>query len=284
MTSTPNVPVPTTRLIKRLVAGLCATASLLASAPTFAADGPGIDAISEFRGAKPEAKAIENRFFLKEGRFEISPVLGYVPNNPFARRYVGGAVLGYHFTESVSAQAQLSYSPDLGERDLKGLTSVLLDRAFNAGSSGANFQQPLDKVTLSAIFGAAWAPIYGKINIVGETVLNFDLYLFGGAGVLIETKYVAVYDSTNIQTGDIVNLQTLGQKTQIAPVVGIGQNYFITQGLSFKIDVRSAFWIDDKPQYNPSIPVTEKRLYNNLIVSAGVGLFFPKMKPRLYNF
>ena len=256
--------------------------------PAFAADepSPGLEAIDEFRADQSARNAVENRFFSKSERFEISPTIGYVPNNPFAVRYTGGAILGYHFTETISAQSQIAYSPDMGENDLKGLVSVLLDRAYNATTTGAEFQQPLDKVTLSAAFGIAWAPVYGKINLVGETVLNFDLYGFAGAGMLAKSNFFAKYDVAGVETGDVVNLFPATQPNDVlvAPVIGIGQNYFLNQMMSFKIDARVAFYVDDKPQYDASDDISEKQLYNNFIISGGVGFFFPKMKPRLYDF
>ena len=63
------------------------------------AESPGLDAIEEFKTPKESHPAVDNRFFLKENRFEFSPMVGYVPNNPYAKRYVGGVQLGYHFGE-----------------------------------------------------------------------------------------------------------------------------------------------------------------------------------------
>ena len=246
------------------------------SAPALAADeSPGLEAIEQFREGKGVRPAVANRFFLKQSRFEIAPYFGYVPNNPFARRVVGGANLGYHFTETLSAQANVGFSPDAGEGDLKQLTAVLLDRAFDANASNAeSFQQPLDKVQLQASFGVAWAPIYGKINLVGETVLNFDFYGTLGLGMVSKQNYVATYD--------LVALNPDLAEVKIGPSVGVGANFFLNQFMAFKIDARSAFYVDNKPQYDPEVPVTEQRLYNNFVASAGLGFFFPKMKPRLY--
>jgi outer membrane beta-barrel protein len=275
---------------KKLTAALAAlTLSMIAFPPSaFAADGPGLDALEEFRGNSKEFKpAVENRFFLKEGRFEVAPVVGYVPNNSFAKRYVAGAVLAYHFTEVLAAESQLTYSPDLGESDLKGLTTVLIDRAYNASAvSQANFQQPLDKITLSAAFGMSWAPVYGKINLVGEKVLNFDLAGFVGVAMLSKTNYNAKYDTenANIETGDIVILEGLGNEVKIAPVLGVGLNVFLNQTMALKIDARSALFVDGKPQYDPSVPVDQQRLYTNFITSIGLAFYVPKMRPRLYNF
>lgn len=271
------------------LAGALAFAAVCLSVPVASAadnPSPGLRAMEGFDVAADRPQAVENRFFLKTNRFEIAPIVGYVPNNPFAVRYVGGGMLAFHFTETIAAQAQISYSPDLGENDLKGLVGVLLDRAFNAGAD-VGFQQPLDKVQLSAAFGAAWAPLYGKINLVGETVLNFDFYGFAGAAMISKHNFIATYDEAGVETGDVVNLQpdqNQPNEVLVAPVLGIGQNYFLNQMMSFKIDVRAAFYIDDKPQYDPEIPPTEKQLYNNLILSGGVAFFFPRMKPRLYDF
>ena len=271
--------------IPKLLAGaiLCG----LTAPPAAAADGPGGEALDDFRAGPRCKPAVKNRFFMKGQRFEIAPSFGYVPNNPFVVRYVGVVALAYHFDEVFSAEAQISYSPDLGEGDLKGLTSKLLASAYNSPGSEV-FQQPLDKVGLSALFGMGWAPFYGKINLVGEKVLNFDLYGFAGIGMLSKKNFIATYDPDGaaLDPPDAVNLDPAAQanEVQVAPVIGIGQNYFLTQMLALKLDVRSAFYIDEKPQYNPEIPVTEMRLYNNFIASVGVSVFAPKMKPRLYDF
>ncbi|MBA2319808.1 MAG: outer membrane beta-barrel domain-containing protein [Deltaproteobacteria bacterium] len=259
---------------------------LLAAPSASAADSPGASALEDYRTGKKVPKAIENRYFLKEGRFELAPHFGYVPNNPLAVRYVAGAFLTYHLNETISFGGDISYSPDLGEQDLKGLVGVLLDRAFNASANNTEFQQPLDKVTLSAQFGVNWAPIYGKINLLGETVVNFDFYLFAGAGFFSKTNYVAVYDPSGVATGDVVALQpaTTPNEQKVGPVIGLGQNYFITQSLALKLDARSAFYVDNKPQYDPAVPVTEQRLVNNFTASIGLGVYFPAMKPRLYEF
>ena len=268
------------------VAAFAPTSVALAQDST---ESPGLEAIDAFRQGSERPAAVTNRFFIKQERFEIAPFVGYVPNNPFAVRYNVGAFLGFHFNEVVSAQAQISYSPDLGENDLKGLVGVLLDRANSAGSAGANFQQPLDKVELSAAFGVAWAPLYGKINLVGETVLNFDFYGFAGAAMVSKSNFIAKYDAAAASAGspDVVFLEddpTQPNEVLVAPVLGIGQNYFLNQLMALKIDARASFYVDNKPQYDVTEPVTEKRLYNNFIVSGGLAFFFPRMKPRLYDF
>jgi len=104
--------------------------------------------------------------------------------------------------------------------------------------------------------------------------------------MLAKKGFIATYDESGADTenGDIVNLSQPTNEVKVAPVIGIGQNYFLNQMMAFKIDARASFYVDNKPQYNPDVLVTEQRLYNNFIASAGLGFFFPRMKPRLYNF
>jgi hypothetical protein len=74
------------------------------------------------------------------------------------------------------------YAPDLGEEDLKELTSTLVQIANDSSKKGA-FQQPLNKMILGATFDVRWAPVYGKLNLIGEKVLNFDFYGVAGLGL-----------------------------------------------------------------------------------------------------
>ena len=251
--------------------------------PALAAASPGQDALTQLREGDNIPNAVQNRFFLKEGRFEVAPTLGYVPNNPFAKRYVGGISFGYHFSEVLGVEGTFNYSPDLLEGDLKGLTSTLVQIAKGGEDS---FQQPLDKVTLAASFGVTYAPIYGKINILGERVVNFDVYGFLGLGMISKVNYNAQYNEDGADGGHVVQLVSQGNEVSPSPTIGIGGNFFINQSVAFKLDTRFQTYVDNVPQYDVNIDPNElgKRIYNNFVASAGVTVFFPQMKPRLYNF
>lgn len=270
------------RACTRGLGAVLAAATLGVIAPTEAlADTPAEEALQELRDGQPAPNAVQNRFFLKEDRFEIAPMVGYVPNNPFVRRYVFGLNFGYHLSEAISLQGGISYSPDLIEGDLKGLTQTLVEIA-ETGSGDVQFQQPLDKVTLAGSFAFVWAPIYGKINLVGETVMNFDFYGVVGLGMVSKVDYYASYQDEG--DGNLVHVESYGNEVKFSPNIGIGANFFLTQSLALKIDARFQLFLDNKPAYNPNDPITEQRLYNNFVASVGPVLFFPSMKPRLYDF
>ena len=76
---------------------MLASIGLTLAAPTTAEAGTreGKKALKEFKEGEKKYNVVQNRFFLKQNRFEMAPVFGYVPNNPFAKRYVGGLMAAY---------------------------------------------------------------------------------------------------------------------------------------------------------------------------------------------
>ena len=250
--------------------------------PAAAQDHPASKALTEVTDGGGPQNAVQNRFFLKESRVEITPILGYVPSDPLVKRFVGGVLGAYHFSETFAAEGAFLYSPDLGESDLKGLTTTLVGIPL-AEDRNTTFQQPVDKMIMGASFAARWAPFYGKINVIGESVLNFDAYGILGLGMLSLQSYAATGDY-DANENVIANLQALDKKVVITPNIGIGFNFFLNQTMALKIDGRSYFYIADEPQYDTSEPVESKRLYNNFVASVGLSFFVPEMKKRMYNF
>jgi outer membrane beta-barrel protein len=262
-----------------------ATSVLMAglTSPTYAAEHPAGSALADAQSDKAPDNVVQNRFFLKTGRMEATPILGYVPNNPMVKRYVGGLLGAYHFSETFAAEGAFLYSPDLGKNDLKGLTHTLVAiPGMASGDSEPDFVQPLDKMIMGATFAARWAPFYGKINIIGESVLNFDAYGVAGLGMLSMQSYLAKYDDSSGQPDTMLELNE--KKVVLTPNLGMGFNFFLNQTMALKIDARSYFYIGKKPQYDPDVPVDENRLYSNFVASVGLSFFIPEMKKRMYNF
>jgi len=237
---------------------------------------PGKKALIENQSTfKAPRDAVQNRFFLKQERYEFSPILGFVPNDPMVNRFTIGMLIAYHFSESIAVEGAFIYSPDLGIADVKGLTKTLVQIA-EQGSASVDFQQPIDKMELGATFAARWSPIYGKISLIGEGVLNFDVYGVAGLGMLSTNLYNATYDA---ETG--VALSQPKWVPRVPVNLGLGINFFLNQQTTLKIDMRSYLYTGPVPQYNANEQVNEERLYNTLVTSFGASVFFPKMKPRM---
>lgn len=279
-----------TRMIPKLMSlalGLLGTVAV-APTPCEAAEAPARDALDEFQGKKVEKNVIQNKFFLKANRFEITPAFGYVPNNAFVSNYYGGAFVGYHFSETFAAEAAFFYAPNNGLSGVKNLTRTLVAIAYDSNPD-TTFQQPLDRLQLGAIFSARWAPVYGKINLIGEGVVNFDLYGTAGAGLLLVTKDYARVSGEYKTSQDLgVEPVELDKNATSEPYpalnVGMGLDFFVTQSIALKLDARTALYFATEPDYNNPGEVLENRIYSTFMTTAGISIFIPRMKPRIFNF
>jgi len=250
-------------------------ATALWSGEAAAAETSAEEAMAE-RDEKSELPVIQNRFFLKQNRFEFGPYFGYVPNNAFKVNPAGGLILAYHFTETFSAEADILYGPDGG---YKNLTVRLVQIAADSGNT--SFQQPADSIAVGALFAARWSPVYGKINLLGEGVVNFDFYGTLGAGLLVvTTKYYVASANPELPIQEDTRLENSAHP---AVNIGIGMNFFINQFIALKIDARTAAYFGPEPDYGTGA-TPQNRLYTPFVTSGGLAIFVPKMKSRLFNF
>lgn len=286
---------PITRLLSGAAAlALVATVAVVPSTAQAKEKSSAVTALEEFNGKKPKIDPIRNRFFIKSNRFEIAPALGYVPNNSFADIYVGGAFLAYHFSESLSVEAAVMYSPNTGTTGVKNLTRTLLDIAYQ-GDPDTTFQQPIDRLTLATAFSARWSPVYGKINLIGEGVVNFDVYGTGGIGLLAISKDVAVVsdDYRNGESTDPVALEPNAEQFFTPGLnLGVGLDLFLSPTVAIKLDARTLVYIGQEADYisGDIDPITgqqqvlDSEVQSVFITTGGISIFVPKMKPRLFNF
>jgi len=290
-----SIVEPTLRLLCGAAALALVAGTLLAPTAALAKDkNSAVLALEEFNGKKPPFDPIRNRFFIKANRFEIAPSIGYVPNNSFADIYVGGAYLAYHFSERLSVEAAVLYSPNTGKTGVKNLTRTLLDIAYQ-GDPDTTFQQPIDRMSLGTAFSARWSPVYGKINLIGEGVVNFDVYGTGGVGLLAISKDVATVDEAyrSGESPDPVYLEPNPQQV-FAPALnlGVGMNIFLSPTVALKLDARTMIYIGQEADYivgdiDPTTgqqQVLEDEVQSQFITTGGISIFVPKMKPRLFNF
>ncbi len=202
-------------------------------------------------------KTIQAKNFLKLGRFEISPYLGFVTNDPFINRRLGGLCFAYHFTEIFAIEIMGGYSPNLESADWKPLTRQLVEK---------NKVSPdISKLTGFGHIAFQFSPIYGKVAINGRKIINFDVFGTFGMGV----------------TRTIDDLEALGDDSDTAKAtqvqahattnIGGGARVVLNQNWALRAEGRSLVYIE-------TINSTTLEMKNNFIVSLAASYFFPGMR------
>lgn len=237
----------------RLLPGLVATA--LAAASPAAAQAPKPEPRPEAdreREERVETKAlrtledrippVSGRMFAKQGRFEIAPGVAASFADPFFAKYLGSLSLGYHVLESLALT-------------LRGSGGVAIPSGLTAHCPAGVCDVPLEsrlptapgRISVLASLAASWSPFYGKLNLLAEWVLHFDLYLSAGGALVIST---------------------IGSTSANAPgaVVAVGQRVFLNRWIAVRFEVSDTVY---------PAGVTDQRLVHQFLFDLGVSFFLP---------
>ncbi len=128
-------------------------------------------------GRKRIIKVVQRRHFMKLHRLETTfPSIGLVTNDPFLRRIMFAGKFEFHLTEISSIGAYLCFSPNMGDSDLKQLTSKLQEQK--------EVVPDISRIIFVGVVDLGFSPIFGKVELGTTRIINYDLYLAAGAGVL----------------------------------------------------------------------------------------------------
>ena len=220
-----------------------------------------VSAEDDARARRRIIKTIQKKNFMKIGRFEAGPGIGFVANDPFLNRYIVHGVFDYHVTEIFALEFQVGYAPILGsggenDPDWKQLSKqLLLENSVSPDIS---------KLDAHGSFGLAFSPIYGKAA-VGRNIIAFDIYGHFGLG------FVHTND-------DLLALQAEGEQSAIdtqdewhpTTVIGVGTRVAFTPSVAARVEGKSMSYIE-------TVNSTTLEMKNNFIFEGSVSFFFPNM-------
>ncbi|MFZ5477145.1 MAG: outer membrane beta-barrel domain-containing protein [Myxococcota bacterium] len=206
-------------------------------------------------------KTIQKKNFMKIGRYELGPSLGFVANDPFLNRLIVGLVADYHITEIFAAELQFGYAPILGkggceDPDWKQLSCQLLEE---------NSVSPdISKLTANGSLGLSFSPIYGKAA-VGRRIIAFDIYGHFGLGATATQDDLVALQAEN-------DPDAIATQNQVHPVTVIssGARVAFSEGLAVRLEGKSMSYIE-------TVNSTTLEMKNNFIVQGNVSFFFPGM-------
>ncbi|TVQ91788.1 MAG: outer membrane beta-barrel domain-containing protein [Deltaproteobacteria bacterium] len=210
----------------------------------------------EEREDRPPIKVLQKKNFLKIGKVEAGGHLGFVSNDPFINRYIVGGNVGYHFTEVLSAELSGSFSPDFGEGDWKPITRQIIEN---------NKVSPdISKIIWAVNATAQFAPIYGKIAILGGQIIIFDIYGLFGMGITGTRD-----DLEAIQCAGIEGTPCVLTANQVHPTTTLGGGFRVAFSDRFatRIEGRSLSFIE-------TLNGTSLEMKNNFIIQASATFFF----------
>ncbi len=184
-------------------------------------------------------KSVQRKVYLKQGRFELTPLVSFSINDPYYSK-LGASLRGaYYFADTLAVSARVSAMQVLPSDDVRTAKRAFQSRIYHSVPQWA------------ALADAEWAPLYGKVAFL-NSILHFDGYLLGGAG--------AVKTETSSLEGRSLN---------VAADLGVGMRFVAKDFLAVNVALINTSYVDQP------LGTSKGAIQNLMTINAGISLFFP---------
>lgn len=180
-------------------------------------------------GSRREIKVVQKRLVEKDGRFELMPYASIVPNDDFIVYYPLGLRLGYHFSEAFAVEGSFAYALDVDT----GLAEFL-----ETGGPGLRRAAIQEQISMFYNVNILWAPLYGKLSLLGYKLTHFETYVGLGFGMFHTTEYPADDPEGN-------------PKVKPSGNTVLGFRWFITDHFNIRTEYRQYFF----QKYNGGVSI-----------------------------
>lgn len=205
---------------------------------------------------------VSGQLYQKAGRFEVTPRFDLSLNDAFFTKYFAGLELGYHLGEAWSIS--LSGSTGIATRSGSAVRCSATTGCANA--SETELRQVPGRIRALTSLELAWAPVYGKLNVLAEKVAHFDLAILAGAD--------GVFRDEILSAADAGRLEAAGGKPKVEMTpgfhAGIGARLFVSETASIRLVVKDVVYPVKVPNGGAGTD-----WQNQLFTELGVSFFFP---------
>jgi outer membrane beta-barrel protein len=211
-------------------------------------------------------RPVSGQLYRKAGRLELTPTFGLSLNDAFYTKYFGGLKATWHFTEFLS----LAGSFQAGGASATD-SSVVCPAGQGCQPAGtAELYQVPGRITMLAGVEGAWAPVYGKLNVLAEKVIHFDLALLAGVDLVSHQQVQA--------TAAAEALVAAGRKppteNAIGGHVGLGVRLFFHEAVALRVDFKDYVYAVEVPNWQED-GKARTDVQNQIFTEIGVSVFFP---------
>jgi outer membrane beta-barrel protein len=130
------------------------------------------ETIRDELNARRRHRGVQDRDFIKAGRFEVAPIGGWYASDLFASNWLLGGTVSYFMTEEFGIELGFHYS--ITHIPLIDVIEAQEDRSF----LGEN-----DIPTFTYLGHLVWSPVHGKLRWFSATIVHFDLHFVLGTGI-----------------------------------------------------------------------------------------------------
>jgi outer membrane beta-barrel protein len=201
-----------------------------------------------------KVKAVQRKGFLKRGRFEVAPIFALTVNDAFYQKFGGGLRLAYNIHDSFAVAVRgLTYRQPEWSSPRSWQPAPIRTDSTKEGKVAFGGQLLASQIYDQLMLDGIWSPIYGKVSVLDQKIVHFDLYLSAGFGLV----WTATTEPPR------------SEKPPIAADLGGGVRFYPKDWLAIELGLMATLY-SDRPQ--ASLPATVQKVF---AATVGVSFFFP---------
>ncbi len=188
-----------------------------------------------------EKVAVRNRLFDVAGRWELGGSLGLQLISRLTDNYNINIVGGYNLNQWFALEGRVGYAIS---RHTSLADQIQSDFYTNTSVTTANDLGDLWEMNFNAMVGARFQPIYGKINLMAEVPVHFQMYVWVGAGLGLFNRESLVLCTNKTNARECGAYFT---QNQAGPLFGaaLGMRFFVVNSHhAIKAEVRDTSYLD----------------------------------------
>lgn len=187
-----------------------------------------------------EKVAVRNRLYLVERRFEVGANVGFSLLPRLTDHYNLNVSAAYNVVEWFAVEARVGYAISRQTSLAEQVKEAFLQQQ---NLPRINDFSDLWQMGFNGVVGVRFQPIYGKLNLLAELPVHFQLYLWAGGGAGLFTRE-SLLICTGVRTS--TGCGQYFQETKVSPIVSLalGFRFFVAQRHGVRIEVRTWSFLD----------------------------------------
>ncbi|HET6582217.1 MAG TPA: hypothetical protein VFG69_02195 [Nannocystaceae bacterium] len=284
---------------------------------------------------------VRKKLQLRKFRFQLTPVVAMSLSQPFVHMGYVGAKMGVHFADWIGIRAGFMYGViQLESKLLKAINKGGLPRGIDPGETDTSvvggptcptepnggapcreiaqgdnpaplrhdFRAGLTRAAWQSSFDVVFTPFAGKLGLFSAIFTEYDIYVFGGLGLMGWQKHYKNEKSTserlNLNTdvgaanycagpsgaqNDECLLHPVKADTgvKVGGSFGAGLNLFITDWVAINLEVQDIVTRNNIAGLNttvsdipPRVDKNDKDIFHNVTLQLGATFYFPPRAKR----
>ncbi len=177
---------------------------------------------------EPKVKVLQNRYFIKALRPEVSLFGGTLLNESYSQTWIYGARMGVFLNESIGAELTYKAFSSADSPDLKALQSI----EYCNGTTCTHPEPAFTRLNRAISLTGTFAPIYGKINLLDWVILYSDIYVNAGVSSLNVQQEPAILGSQ--------------KKNKVSPIWSVGQRFYFAKSFNIRVDAEDHVFNEER--------------------------------------